>query len=228
MEAKIIQDSTCPITLDLFEDPVTVPCCGKAVSRIPLRDYLSNNSKCPLCKGDLSNFNAATASTNKNLLSFVELIKQQQAIKQSLERADKEREEQKLQQQQQWSLTINKIYGDMVFVCSCGKKFQSIENRQSHIRDALAANPTEKHEPAGQYKISRKQRQNESEPYIPIAEFRLNLKNSTFRLKESLFIMVVDKSGLLIHIYCISFHLTTSKNIKGPCGVAHGRKFKPH
>eukprot|EP01083_Nonionella_stella_P087119 242234_1 len=184
MEQKIIEDLTCPITLELFSDPITVPCCGKAFSRNPLCAFLSNkqHKTCALCNGDLTNFDPSTAQTNKNLLSFVELIKNQQIVKDALERRDNERKE-----AQTWSLMINKMMSDMRFICSCGKEFGCRENRDAHIRDAT----TGIHEHNGEYKISR----DEQKLYIPIGEFRLNLTNSIFELKQSLFVMVVDKSG---------------------------------
>ena len=35
---EIINTLTYPITLDIIEDPVQLPCCGKSVSRIPLKN----------------------------------------------------------------------------------------------------------------------------------------------------------------------------------------------
>ena len=186
MEAKIIEELTCPITLELFQDPITVPCCGKALSRNPLREYLTNKALCPLCNGDLSSFDASTAQTNKNLLAFVELIKNQQIVKRQLEQKQNEKEVPAKEEQQQWALTINRIYSDMQFLCSCGKYFMCRENRTKHILVNAASGIHRKN--CEKKMISKNDR-------IPIAEFRLNLRNSLFELRQSLFIMVVDKSG---------------------------------
>eukprot|EP01084_Bolivina_argentea_P002250 4158_1 len=195
MEQKIIEDLTCPITLELFEDPITVPCCGKTFSRNPLHSYLTNkqDKKCPLCNGDLSNFDARTVQTNRNLLSFVELMKNQQIVKQQLE--EKQNAQKQETKEQEWSLNLYKICCDMQFLCLCGAHFPCRENRKVHIANAISGH----HKPNGSHIISRskneEKKNNDGELYIPIAEFRLNLCNSSFKLSSSLFIMVVDKSG---------------------------------
>lgn len=43
-------DLCCPISLELLEDPVTTPCCGRTFSRAPLSQYLAGNTACPLCR----------------------------------------------------------------------------------------------------------------------------------------------------------------------------------
>jgi ankyrin repeat protein len=67
----LLQDLTCPITMELFEDPVTVPCCGKAFSRHALIQHLVNNDRCPMCNGDLSTFDARTVARNVLLAGMV-------------------------------------------------------------------------------------------------------------------------------------------------------------
>jgi ankyrin repeat protein/uncharacterized protein YegL len=65
----------CPITLDFFEDPVTVPCCGQAVSRLPLVQCLESNQwRCPLCMTELpaNEFNPLTAAKNVNIAGMVD------------------------------------------------------------------------------------------------------------------------------------------------------------
>ena len=42
---------TCPISLELFEDPVQTPCCGNTLSRAPLKLALP---RCPLCRVDIN------------------------------------------------------------------------------------------------------------------------------------------------------------------------------
>jgi len=69
-EAK--HDLTCPITLDPFEDPVTVPCCGKSFSRDPLSMHLQRSDRCPSCNGDLSSFDVVNAAKNVLLAGLVE------------------------------------------------------------------------------------------------------------------------------------------------------------
>lgn len=142
---KYLQNFTCPIGMDLFDDPITVPCCGQAMSRKPLSDWLNTHpaKKCPLCNGNLSKFNPSTAQTNKNLLNFVEMIKK--GMKENESKQSQEQKEQKKQQQQQWSVQINKM---------------NFGNKE-----------------------------------MDIAELKLYLNNCLFKLNESLFIIVVDKSG---------------------------------
>lgn len=51
MSAQIdIEDLKCPVTLDLLEEPVGLPCCGKSISREPLMSYYkSGKTNCPNC-----------------------------------------------------------------------------------------------------------------------------------------------------------------------------------
>jgi uncharacterized protein len=68
-----MDDLKCPITKDFLVDPVTVPCCGKAFSRASLRECLaSNDTTCPACRGDLSNFDVQNVAKNVVLESLVE------------------------------------------------------------------------------------------------------------------------------------------------------------
>jgi len=39
----------CPITLNLLEDPVSVPCCGQTFSRSSIKDVIKFRNDCPLC-----------------------------------------------------------------------------------------------------------------------------------------------------------------------------------
>lgn len=71
---NIVNDLTCPITLELFEDPVSVPCCGKACSREALVQHLNIASRCPLCNHDLSGFDARSATKNVLLAGLVETL----------------------------------------------------------------------------------------------------------------------------------------------------------
>ena len=63
---------TCPITRELFDYPIQLPCCGQSCSRDPLSIWLTSNSTCPICRGDLSDFNVSGAPKNINLASLVE------------------------------------------------------------------------------------------------------------------------------------------------------------
>lgn len=62
----------CPITQELMDDPILLPCCGQAISRLPLVQFLADSRTCPLCRGDLSNFNAVNAVRLANIASLVE------------------------------------------------------------------------------------------------------------------------------------------------------------
>lgn len=62
----------CPLLGDFYEDPITVPCCGKSFSREALIDDTIDNRICPNCRGDLRNFNMNEAPPNRVLIDLVE------------------------------------------------------------------------------------------------------------------------------------------------------------
>lgn len=74
----MLAELTCPLTLELLEDPVYVPCCGKAMSRAPLSQHLLSRDNCPLCRADLSAFNITTA---RNLAGLVETLREEEKKK---------------------------------------------------------------------------------------------------------------------------------------------------
>jgi uncharacterized protein len=67
-------DLRCPITLDYFDDPVSVPCCGKAFSRAALLQSFERRRVCPSCNGDLQAFDATHAPKNVVLAGLVEAM----------------------------------------------------------------------------------------------------------------------------------------------------------
>ena len=69
----LARDLTCPISQDLFSDPVMVPCCTKAFERLSLIQHFQHNTPCcPLCRKELVDFNPATAPKNLIIVSMVE------------------------------------------------------------------------------------------------------------------------------------------------------------
>lgn len=73
-EYNLESDLRCPLTTELLEDPVMVPCCSQPYSRQALIRWLdtSPNRDCPKCRGDLSNFDAQTVATNTYVVSLVD------------------------------------------------------------------------------------------------------------------------------------------------------------
>ncbi len=72
---NIINDLTCPITLNLFIDPISLPCCGKAIERNALIEHNSRYNTCPLCRGSLENLDIISMPKNVTLFSLVEEFK---------------------------------------------------------------------------------------------------------------------------------------------------------
>jgi uncharacterized protein CbrC (UPF0167 family) len=71
-------DLTCLITGRLLEDPITVTCCGRAFSRLPLLkffDTIRPTKKCPVCSADLSAFDAVDAPMNVTVAGLVDTFK---------------------------------------------------------------------------------------------------------------------------------------------------------
>lgn len=73
--ANNIEELRCPITKDFLEDPINLPCCGRAISRQAMIECKQNFSTCPLCKQDLDMFNPDTAPKAVNIAYMVEHAK---------------------------------------------------------------------------------------------------------------------------------------------------------
>jgi len=71
MESKL----KCPITLELFEDPISTPCCGQTFSRKALIGQFALRTECPLCRSNLSNFNPVTVPRNVMIADLVNDVK---------------------------------------------------------------------------------------------------------------------------------------------------------
>ena len=73
-------DLMCPILLDWLEDPIIMPCCGKAVSKIPLHSCMEDigigERKCPNCSKSLGNFDILNAPISLNILNIVKRFKE--------------------------------------------------------------------------------------------------------------------------------------------------------
>lgn len=69
------QNLSCPITQELLDDPVVVPCCTKAFSRASLTQALQRKPECPMCRGDLSGFDVKHAPKNVVLAGLVEALR---------------------------------------------------------------------------------------------------------------------------------------------------------
>lgn len=68
----IPDDLLCPITHDLLEDPIIVPCCGRAFSRNSMVNSLIISYDCPICRGNLSNFDPMNAPKSINLSYIID------------------------------------------------------------------------------------------------------------------------------------------------------------
>jgi hypothetical protein len=71
---RVHDELTCPLSLELLLDPIVVPCCQRAVSRSQLVLAFQRRRHCPMCNGDLSNYDAATAPKNLALEKLVEAV----------------------------------------------------------------------------------------------------------------------------------------------------------
>ena len=73
-------DLMCPILLDWLEDPIIMPCCGKAVSKVPLHECMNGidngERKCPNCVKLLGNYDILNAPISLNILNIVKRFKE--------------------------------------------------------------------------------------------------------------------------------------------------------
>ena len=73
-------DLMCPILLDWLEDPIIMPCCGKAISKIPLYECVKNQTieerKCPNCVRTIGGFDIINTPVSLNIVSIVKRFKE--------------------------------------------------------------------------------------------------------------------------------------------------------
>jgi len=75
-QKRLLEDLTCPITLELFVDPVTLPCCGKACERQSLVEVFLRRHRCPLCNSDLTYFDPSAAAKNVIITGLIDTLQQ--------------------------------------------------------------------------------------------------------------------------------------------------------
>lgn len=66
-----------PISLDWLEDPIALPCCGRAISRETILQHVRSNNTCPMCRSSLHNFNVSNAPKLVNIAYMVEQCKRE-------------------------------------------------------------------------------------------------------------------------------------------------------
>jgi len=123
------KDLTCPISLELFVDAISAPCCGRTVSRQCLLDFFKtiDIQRCPLCSQDLSYFNAQTAPKNVAIMYLVEALQQQSTnIAESCNAAPNN---------QTWMCQLQALKHDGL--AEIGELSISIENSKFQIRPVL-------------------------------------------------------------------------------------------
>jgi hypothetical protein len=74
------KDLTCPITLELLDDPISVPCCGMSFSRSALIQVFNYTKNCPWCRKILNGFDPTNAPKNIMISNIIEQIKSQKKI----------------------------------------------------------------------------------------------------------------------------------------------------
>ncbi|KAG3106908.1 hypothetical protein PC121_g11 [Phytophthora cactorum] len=66
---------TCPISLDLFENPVLTTCCGKTFSSEALTQALRRNPHCPVCRA-----HRVSTHSNRDVANLVELHRSERSL----------------------------------------------------------------------------------------------------------------------------------------------------
>lgn len=70
--SNIPQELLDPISLDIMKYPISLPCCGRIISRDSIANSLKTSSDCPLCKSSLVNFNPNNVAKCINIAYQIE------------------------------------------------------------------------------------------------------------------------------------------------------------
>jgi ankyrin repeat protein/uncharacterized protein YegL len=79
--SNILENLICPITGEVLDDPIIVPCCTKVFSRLPLAQALELRPECPLCRGSLTDFKPLTAPKNLAIQGILDSLKPSRPLK---------------------------------------------------------------------------------------------------------------------------------------------------
>ena len=133
---NFMNDLTCPITLELLEDPVSVPCCMKTFSRQALAQYLDNsyNKKCPLCNGSLSNFDVYNVMKNNTIASIIDSMKEQEKEK---EKANNSNDNNGQNNKNIWNNKLTQIIDNKGNALPIAELEISITNSQFKVKPSL-------------------------------------------------------------------------------------------
>lgn len=124
-------DLMCPITMDWLEDPITLPCCGRAISRIPMIEWTQQSNTCPACNKELDNFNPQACPKSINIAYMVEKAKEDGVVSELFKKEEKK-------QESKWIAKIHKLCdNDSVYQTIIGKLVISNTDNKYHFKTLL-------------------------------------------------------------------------------------------
>lgn len=127
----LVKDLSCPISCDLMEDPIIVPCCTKAFERISLVQHFSvNGSVCPLCRKNIDDYDPLTAPKNLSICALVE------SIKKRLKGKEKEPSPPKVPDEK-WNASLTTLYDEQKNVLPIAELKLELENAKFVPKPAL-------------------------------------------------------------------------------------------
>ena len=105
-------DLMCPITMDWLEDPIIMPCCGKAISKIPLYECITDldNYQCPNCTKNINNFDILNAPVSLNIIELVKRFKESNPLYYSNKKKSNEKISPDWEGQIDWLEPSNSVY----------------------------------------------------------------------------------------------------------------------
>ena len=101
MESFVESYLTCPISGEIYEDPIIVHCCGATFSRSHLDTWLQKSRTCPNCRHKFTTFRTKYAVKNTAIISMIDHYNQQEkksdekylSLKERLDRREQEKKE---------------------------------------------------------------------------------------------------------------------------------------
>ena len=121
-------DLMCPILLDWLEDPIIMPCCGKAVSKLPLYECVKDihDKKCLNCNKNINEFDILNAPVSLNILNIVKRFKESNPLYLSSIKLSKSKQispdwEGKVDWLNPTNSAYQTVLGKMVLTCSDNK-----------------------------------------------------------------------------------------------------------